>query len=233
MTFLLAIAAANFKVGHASGTGAAVAFGIVILALGISIWYSPDYLHLTVDSEKKARWEIKIRWRLIPAALLIGVVFAPGARDVPVILAAAAWLTAANLLARAVVPPVYYPAYFWGTDFILVAALLRSARCDVLLGAALLAAAAHLLIVVCPGHPFSWAVGIFSSALVLIFLAGFGRGASLSAFLLSASLLFVSALGTAWLVRRAQRHNAENTGAAMRSPSFSEIPAACQFLASS
>jgi len=69
---LIAYAAACLRISRAHGTGAVVVFAITIAALAISLWYSPDYLRLTVNSEKTPRWEIKIRWRLIGAVLLLG-----------------------------------------------------------------------------------------------------------------------------------------------------------------
>jgi len=212
---LIATAAACLSTSGAHTAGTAFPIAITIVALVISVWYSPDYLHLTVNSGKKARWEIKIRWRLIPAVLVLGALMAGGSRGLILMATAAAWLTGANLLARLAVPSHYFPAYFWGTDFAPLAALLLATRFDLLLGAALLAAAAHLSIVVCEKNPFRWAAIISISGGLLLFLAASQRGASLKFSLLTAGLLLVSALGTACLVHRAHRHNAQNIRAAI------------------
>jgi 2-polyprenyl-3-methyl-5-hydroxy-6-metoxy-1,4-benzoquinol methylase len=212
---LIAMGSACLGTRAAHGASAAIAFGITITALAISLWYSPDYLHLTVNSEKKARWEIKIRWRVIGAGLLLGALMAGGARGIIPVIIAAAWLTVTNLLAMAALPSSYFPSYFWGTDFLLLAALLLATGCDLLLGAAMLAAAAHLSIVTCEKHPLQWAGAIFISGALLIFVAAIGRGASLKVSVLASGLLLVSLWGSAWLVDRAQEHNAQNIRAAL------------------
>lgn len=212
---LVTMAAACLSTSSPHSTGAAAVFGIIVAALAISLWYSPDYLHLTANAEKKARWEIKIRWRLIGAVLLLGPLMAVGAHGMIPAAAAAAWLAGANLLAGAAVPSRFFPVYFWCTDLALLATLLLAARFDLPLGAAMLAAAAHLLIVACESPPFRWAGIAFLSGVLLIFLAGAERGANLNFSVTAAGLLLVSALGTTLLVHRAQQHNAQNIQAAI------------------
>jgi 2-polyprenyl-3-methyl-5-hydroxy-6-metoxy-1,4-benzoquinol methylase len=212
---LIATAALCLETGGRPATGAIVVFQMTIAALAISLYYSPDYLHLTANPERKTHWEIKIRWRLIAAVLLLGALMTSNARGMVPVVIAAACLADANLLAKAAVPSSLFPPYFWGTDFTLLAALLLATPLDLLLGAALLAAAAHLSIVVCDKQPFRWACVTFISGALLIFLAGAQRDASLNFSVLATGLLFVSALVTAWLVHRAQAHNAQNIRAAM------------------
>jgi hypothetical protein len=162
-----------------------------------------------------ARWEIKIRWRLIGGVLLWGALMTGSACGTILVVIAAAWLAGADLLSRTVVPYAYFPTHYWGTDFVLLAALLLATRFDLLLGAAMLAAAAHLSIVVCKKHPLRWAGVVFISGCLLVFLAAAERGASLRFSVLAAVLLLVSALGTATLVLRAEEHNAQNIRAAL------------------
>jgi len=212
---LFAAASACLETGGVHSTGAAVAFGITCAALAISLWYSPDYLHLTVNSEKKTRWQIKIRWRLIGGALLLGALMAGSARGTVLVVIAAAWLAGANLLSRTVVPYAYFPTYYWGTDFVLLAALLLGTRFDLVLGAVMLAAAAHLSIVACKRYPLRWAGVISTSGCLLVFLLAAERGASFRFSVLAAVLLLVASLGTAWLVLRAEEHNAQNIRAAV------------------
>ena len=73
---------------------------IIIAALLGSLWYAPDYLHLTVNPEKCLRWQIRIRWRLIAAVLVLGLPVTFNRKGMLVVLAAAAWLLFANLIRR-------------------------------------------------------------------------------------------------------------------------------------
>ena len=212
---LITMATLSLVIGAAHSTRAAVAFCISIAALAISLCYSPDYLHLTVNAEKKASWEIKIRWRLAAAVLLLGALMAGSALGIVLAAIAAAWLAGANLLAKTAVPAKYLPAYFWCADLVLLAALLLATPLDPLLCAAMLAAAAHLSIVVCDKYPFLWSCLTFISGVLLIVLAATQRSVKLNFSALAACLLFISALATAWLVHRAQAHNAHNLSAAM------------------
>src|SRR5262245_60330673 len=50
---------------------AVIAFWLTTTALAFSIYYTPNYLHLTVSEDKRKRWEIKIRWRVIAAVVLL------------------------------------------------------------------------------------------------------------------------------------------------------------------
>jgi len=96
---LVAMATLSLVISAAHSTRAAVAFCICIAALAISLCYSPDYLHLTVNAEKKASWEIKIRWRLAAAVLFLGAPMAGNVLGIVLAATAAAWLAGANLLA--------------------------------------------------------------------------------------------------------------------------------------
>src|SRR5262245_124407 len=53
-------------------TRAIIGFVLVVVAVGFSLAYTPDYLHLTVNPRKRLSWGIKIRWR-IAAALVVGL----------------------------------------------------------------------------------------------------------------------------------------------------------------
>ena len=54
-----------------------VAFLLASMAVAVLMYYTPDYLHLSVAPEKKRRWEINLRWRIAGAALLLGLLLAP------------------------------------------------------------------------------------------------------------------------------------------------------------
>jgi 2-polyprenyl-3-methyl-5-hydroxy-6-metoxy-1,4-benzoquinol methylase len=195
---------------------AAIEFGLTALALAVSIYYTPDYLHLTVNEEKRQRWEIKVRWRLIGAVLVLGLLALSGAGSALLLLAATGWLTAANLLASKV-GRSYCSLYFWTTDCILLAVLLPSGRLGLPLGAVLLAAAAYLAVVITDDHPLQLASVVSLSGCLLLFATSQRRGAvAESSFLAAAALLLTAALATALLVDRAQRHNEKNVAAAMR-----------------
>ncbi|HEU4416822.1 MAG TPA: hypothetical protein VFT65_18680, partial [Candidatus Angelobacter sp.] len=46
------------------------------VAVATLIYYTPDYLHLSVAPERKPRWERKVRWRIIGAVFLLGMLLA-------------------------------------------------------------------------------------------------------------------------------------------------------------
>src|SRR5438445_5773635 len=54
-----------------------VAFLLASIAAAVLMYYTPDYLHLSVTPEKKRRWEINLRWRIAGIALLLGLLLAP------------------------------------------------------------------------------------------------------------------------------------------------------------
>jgi 2-polyprenyl-3-methyl-5-hydroxy-6-metoxy-1,4-benzoquinol methylase len=213
---LIVVAGACLAIAGTPSRLVAVEFGLAMIALAISMFYAPDYLQLTVNPEKQARWEIKIRWRAIGAVLVLGLLFASNRRGLAWILVAVAWLTAANLVAQKVRPRRCCCAYFWFADFILLAVFFLLRLGDPLFGVALLAAAAHLSIVICEGRPLKWAVVVIASGGLLLLSAGRRPIADLKFSLAAPGLLLVSALGTARLVSRAQKRNAKNVQAAQR-----------------
>jgi len=212
---LIAVAAACLATAGIASRLVDVEFGLAMVALAISMFYAPDYLQLTVDPEKKARWEIKIRWRAIGAVLVLGMLFAANRRGLAWILVAAAWLTATNLLAQKVRPRRFCCAYFWVADFIVLAVFFLLRLGDPLLGVVLLAAATHLSIVICEGRPLKWALIVIVSGWILLLSTGTRSGAGLKFSLAAPGLLLVSALGTGWLASRAQKHNVKNIQAAL------------------
>jgi 2-polyprenyl-3-methyl-5-hydroxy-6-metoxy-1,4-benzoquinol methylase len=216
--FVLALFLAGVCVAVASphSRRITVIFALVIVALAGSLSYSPDYLHLNVNLEKRQRWVIKIGWRLIAAGLVIGIISNPSAHGVIVTLAAVAWLTAANYLAKAAVPRQLFPLYFWATDLALISTLLLALHINLFVGVALVVAAAHLSIVICEKYIWAWAGAAFICGSTLIFWAGLRPAALAGVQLACLGLLFISAMGTAFLVHRAQHQNEKNIAAAMR-----------------
>jgi 2-polyprenyl-3-methyl-5-hydroxy-6-metoxy-1,4-benzoquinol methylase len=212
---VVAMAAASLQTSHSWLTPAAWVFGLLLIALAVFLYYTPDYLHLTVNPQKTARWAIKIRWRLILAAMILGLLMASSVRGRAVALIAVVLLIGINLLAKSV-PRQHVAFYFWTADFVLLSILLLLTPFDLLLGTALLAAAAHLAIVTQQKPTMTWPVVVIGCSCLLILLAVFARHASLNFGLALAGLPLAAGFGTAWLVHRAEDHNANNIAAAVR-----------------
>src|SRR6478752_3393564 len=97
-----------------------VAFLLASIAAAVLMYYTPDYLHLSVTPEKKRRWEINLRWRLAAAALLLGVLLAPANSGRVFAICAGLALAGANWIALKKIPPRNLAAYFWITDLVLL-----------------------------------------------------------------------------------------------------------------
>lgn len=213
--FLAAAAATRIAAGGRWHPAQTIVFILVAIAVAVPMYYTPDYLHLSVTPEKKRRWEINIRWRIIAAILLLGLLLATSNGGRLFTLIVVALLAGANWLALKKIPPQKLAAYFWTTDLaLLFLSLIRADAGTAAIILLLLAAAAHLAIVRREDRHLRWAGITFVSGLVIVsFATGpLGRGAFLS----GAVLLLVAIAGTAWLVRRAREQNAKNIGAAMR-----------------
>jgi 2-polyprenyl-3-methyl-5-hydroxy-6-metoxy-1,4-benzoquinol methylase len=211
---LLSLAAICWKVSGTQPSSGLIAFALTMLALIGSVYYTPDYLGLTVKPFKKPDWQARIRWRVVAAVFVVGIfaVIRPAGRGW--LLMSILWLTCANVLAKTAVPRRYFPAYYWATDFALISGLALGTRCDLLLIASLLAAAAHLSIVICETHPLAWAAVVATSGCLFIFFVCSLRGL-MNDFVPLVALFLVSALATAWLALRAYRHNCNNIRAAI------------------
>jgi 2-polyprenyl-3-methyl-5-hydroxy-6-metoxy-1,4-benzoquinol methylase len=190
-----------------------VVFGLIVAAIAISIFYTPDYLHLTVKPDKPALWEFKIRWRLIGCVLVLGLIFSSNVRDVLVCLGATAWLIGANVVGYRLIRRIFLPAYLWLTDLALLEILLLEHRLIPLVGAGLLALAAHLSTVIYEERPLVWGAAVTISGWLV--MLGASRHSGRPFRLLAEGLLLATAMGTGWLVRRADRHNTHNIWKAM------------------
>ncbi len=213
---LIAISAACMIAAGTLNRPTAIAFALIVIATAISLAYTPNYLHLTANPQKRPRWQIKIRWRLAALTLIVGLCLVPWGRGDMVVVAVAACIAGATLLAKKSVPASYFSAYFWVTDFLLLAVLLLAVQLDLLIAAALLAAAAHLSILVCEKNLFGWASAVATADGVLILIADWRRGFDLKVSLMAFVLVLLSELATVWLVRRAQSHHRMNAETAMR-----------------
>jgi 2-polyprenyl-3-methyl-5-hydroxy-6-metoxy-1,4-benzoquinol methylase len=200
--------------GETSSLALLALYAALASALAVFIYYTPDYLHLTVDPRKRSRWAVKIRWRIIAAALIISGLLASNARERAWVAMAIVWLLALNLFGQRV-PKRFVPLYFWLGDIALLAALLFVVRIDLLLATLLLAAAAHLAITVADRPASPW-VGVVSAvSVLLVFIAAWRQGVGLSFALALSSVVLVASLATAYLVYRAEERNAENVKASI------------------
>jgi 2-polyprenyl-3-methyl-5-hydroxy-6-metoxy-1,4-benzoquinol methylase len=211
----LMISFASLTAATNAGPRTLIPLGLISLALAGSIYYTPDYLHLTVVPHKGARWQVKIRWRIIAAVFLLGLLLITSTDGKLLVVAAVVWLAAANLASKKFVPPRLYPAYFWVTDLLLLTALTVPGWLNLLAGSLLLAAAAHLAVVTSSGtYGFTTRVGAWG-ILALIFAARFQRLDMRFALVCAVLLLLVVVL-TFWLVSRAEKQNGQNIAEAMQ-----------------
>ncbi|HEX3094594.1 MAG TPA: class I SAM-dependent methyltransferase [Candidatus Angelobacter sp.] len=212
---LFAAAGACIKIGKISDPKLLALYAALASALAVFIYYTPDYLHLSVDPAKRSRWAVKIRWRIIAAALVLSALLASNSQERAWAAAAIVWLVVLNLFGRKA-PHRFVPLYFWFGETALLAALLLIVRLDLLLATLLLAAAAHLAIAVTDRAALSW-VGVVSGVdLLLVVVAAWRQHVDTTYAAASAALLLVASLATAYLVHRADARNAENVKASIR-----------------
>jgi 2-polyprenyl-3-methyl-5-hydroxy-6-metoxy-1,4-benzoquinol methylase len=191
---------------HASQS---IAFFLTAAAVAVLMYYTPDYLHLSVTPEKKRGWEINLRWRIAAVVVLLGLLLASSNGGRLFALLAGLLLAALNWLALKKVPAEKLAVFFWISDLILL--FLYLIRADAGTAAIMLlalAAAAHFAIVRREDRHLLWSAIAAVSGLVIVAFATatFPRGALVA----GAALLFIAIAGAAWLVLRARAHNARN-----------------------
>lgn len=212
----LVFAAGAFCAWNGADTSRAVlaVFAAMLATLAAFVHYTPNYLHLSVMAEKPARWGVKVRWRLIPAGLLIGMAMAHTLAARAVVLLAISVFLAINFSARKL-SNKRVPLFLWISEFVVISAFLLVTPLDLLLGVALLAAITHLAVVTAPkpSRVFQGVVtGVGALGVVVIFYHRDGA----PSFVASAGLLvLVSGLATYLLVRRAQSQTECNVEQAM------------------
>jgi 2-polyprenyl-3-methyl-5-hydroxy-6-metoxy-1,4-benzoquinol methylase len=191
-----------------------IVFLLASFAAAVLMYYTPDYLHLSVAPERKRRWEINLRWRIAGTALLLGLLLAPSNLGRLYAIFAGLALAGANWLAHKKVRARNLPAFFWITDLLLL--FLSLVRADAGSAAILLialAAAAHIASVRRQDRHLLWAAIILISGMVVVSFATGPLGRT--AFLAGSLLLLVATSGTAWLVHRARQQNGKNIAAAV------------------
>ncbi|HUK30415.1 MAG TPA: class I SAM-dependent methyltransferase [Candidatus Acidoferrum sp.] len=189
---------------------------IIVAALAGSLWYTPDYLHLSVNPDKCLRWQVRIRWRLAAAVLLIGLPITFNRRGMFVVLASFAWLLITNFVAKSAARPSSIPAYFLATDFALLAGLVFTARINLFLGVALLAAAIHVSIVASEKRLLLWTTVAAALGAFMVLDAASLQSATSSVSISAVGLTTISAFATALLVSNSLRQNELNVDAATR-----------------
>jgi len=211
---LLVLAATCVLLTSPSNARVLTALALVALALAGSLYYTPDYLHLTVVPDKGQRWQVRIRWRIVAAVLVLGLALSSTNADRGVVLIAAAWLCICTLGIKKFVPLRIYAAFFWFTDFILLIAIMLGGWSSLLLGSMLVAAAAHLaLVTAAPVRLFT--VRVLAIGVILVVFAPAVPKPGFAFILACSSLVAASCLLTAWLVNVADKLHRENIAAAM------------------
>ncbi len=215
LAFLALAVATRITAGGRWHAGETAVFAMVAIGAAVLMYYTPDYLHLSVTPEKKRSWEIKIRWRIVAAVLLLGLLVGSGVGGRLFALFAAVWLAGANWLARRKVPAQNLALFFWITDVVvLFLSLIKADSGVAAIILILLAAAAHMAVVRREDQHLRWAAITFLSGLIVVSFAT--APLARSALLSSVALLATAIAGTTWLVRRAQEQNTRNVDAALR-----------------
>jgi len=223
--FLAAAFATRAAAGGRWRAGETLVLVMTAMAVSVLMYYTPDYLHLSVTPGKKRSWETKIRWRVAAAVFVLGMLFSAGSGGRLFTLFAVAWIAGANWLASRKVPAKNLQVFSWLTDLIvLFLSLIEADAGPATTTLLLLAAAAHTRVVRTEGDHLRWTVIAFFSGLIVVSFATapFGRGA----FVAATALLLAATAGTAWLVHRAREQNARNLSVALQELiGFSGYPA--------
>jgi 2-polyprenyl-3-methyl-5-hydroxy-6-metoxy-1,4-benzoquinol methylase len=186
---------------------------MLTIALGVFIYYTPDYLHLTVNPDKRSKWAVKIRWRILSAALVCSLVMAP--HRWPLIVTVVSCLFILNWLAGKA-PRHSVWLYLWIAELAVLTPLLLTVRISPLMGTLLLAASAHLAIVASDPRRLSIPAIVIGTSLLIIVVFPREQALPWFAVLALCNLLIVSAGSTLLLVQRAGLQNSRNIDAAVR-----------------
>lgn len=188
-------------------------FAVLVAVLAYAVDYNPKYLHLRFEEGKQYTWMVRIRWAIAGLALVLGIAGSRDLRGAGIALAAVAWLVLLNALGRAQLKRRQGDAgllllRYAAADLILIAALFRLGL-GVLLTAVLLAAAAHLALVVDVGsRRLRWFYLVSGSAFAV--LAVRARHGAWEVYAYALVLFLASGLGTTLLVEMTRRQNGRN-----------------------
>jgi 2-polyprenyl-3-methyl-5-hydroxy-6-metoxy-1,4-benzoquinol methylase len=210
----LVIAGVCLELGGQFSTRLTVTFALVALALAGSLYYAPDYLHLTVVPDKKQRWQVKIRWRIVAAVLVMGLLVSSTNEGRVLVVAAASWLAICNYCIRKFARLLQYSSWFWATDVVLLASLFLAGELSLTLGSLLVAVAAHLAIITGTSRLGSVRRVCLLGLVVIVFSWRMHRS-DFKLMLACAALLVVTAAVSFVLMKRAEQQNELNIAAAM------------------
>ncbi len=212
---VVGIAITSVVVNGRDGAPELAGFAACVIALTASIYYCPDYLHLSIHRDKGAKWALKIRWRIIAAVAVIGLAVAPDTSARISVLCVVAALAVSLVVARRLLPLGYLLYYFWATDLTLLLVLSMFREVDPLMAVAFVVAAAQISIVIVGLRKDLnwWTITVIVTGSLLLFRVG---PSAPPALITALSLLLTVAIGTAFLVQRALVHQAANEAAALK-----------------
>ncbi|HXA86911.1 MAG TPA: class I SAM-dependent methyltransferase [Candidatus Dormibacteraeota bacterium] len=214
IAFLLVSAILRLAAAGRWHSNQTIVFFLAAIAVAVLMYYTPDYLHLSVAPEKKRRWEISLRWRIIAAIMLLGLLLASSNSGRLFAVFGGALLAGLNWIALKKIPARKLGVFFWSTDLVLLfLSLVRADAGTAAIILLVLAAAVHMAIVRREDRHLRWTWITFLSGMVVVSFATGPMGRS--AFLAGSLLLVVAIAGTAWLVHRAREQNAKNIASAM------------------
>jgi heme/copper-type cytochrome/quinol oxidase subunit 4 len=182
-----------------------IVFFLAAIAVAVLMYYTPDYLHLSVAPEKKRRWEINLRWRIVAAVVVLGALLASTNGGRLFALFAGTLLAGANWLALKKIPSGKLGVFFWSTDLLLLfLSLVRADAGSAAIILIALAAAAHMAIVRREDRHLRWAgITLLSGIVVVFFATGpLGRSAFFSG---SCCCWWRSQAPPGWSIARAAR----------------------------
>ena len=193
----------------------AIAVGMILVALAGSMFYTPDYLHLTVTPNKPQRWQVKIRWRIaVLLAILMFILPMPPRGQVRGLVAAAV-IALINLIGKRFVSSKWLPLGFAVADLALLIAAFWFGGMDAIFFFFGLAAALHLWMV-CSADDGA------NLALFVIVLIGLGGSQNLVRWhsdtvrIELEQMVLLSIVGTCLLVFRAAGRHKKNRAGALR-----------------
>src|SRR6267154_2766966 len=97
-----------------------IVFLLSAIFVAVLMYYTPDYLHLSVAPEKKRRWEINLRLRIAAVVALLGLLLAPSNAGRLFAVFAGLALAGLNWIGLKKIPPPKLGVFLWSTDLVLL-----------------------------------------------------------------------------------------------------------------